>query len=181
MSTTADRTITVTGAWQSDPTHSTIGFRVLYMGVAPFEGAFRQFDATLDETGLRGTAQATSIDVDNEQLSEHLASPDFFDTANHPELRFEGGPLTVDAEGVVEVEGNLVVRGNSAPVTLTGTLTQPVTDPYGNTKRGLTLHGTVDRTQLGLNWNAPLPEGGSMLADDVELSASFLFVPAGER
>ena len=181
MSTTADRTTIVTGAWQSDPTHSTIGFRVLYMGIAPFEGAFRAFDATLDEQGLRGTAQATSIDVDNEQLSEHLASPDFFDTANYPELRFEGGPLSVDADGAVQVEGNLVVKGNSAPVTLTGNLTAPVTDPFGNTKRGLTLHGTVDRTQIGLNWNAPLPEGGSMLADEVDVAASFLFVPAEER
>jgi polyisoprenoid-binding protein YceI len=180
LSTTADRPTVVTGTWQGDPTHSTIGFRVVYMGIAPFEGAFREFDATLDEEGLRGTARATSIDVDNEQLSEHLASPDFFDTANHPELRFEGGPLRAGADGAVEVEGNLVVKGNSAPVTLTGTLTEPVTDPYGNEKRGLTLTGAVDRTQLGLNWNAPLPEGGSMLADEVELTASLLFV-AGER
>ena len=180
MSTTADPTTAVAGGWQSDPTHSTIGFRVLYMGIAPFEGAFRDFDATLDETGLRGSAQAASIDVDNEQLAEHLASPDFFDTASHPELRFEGGPLTASGDGAVEVEGVLVVKGNSAPVTLTGTLTEPVTDPYGNTKRGLTLHGTVDRTRLGLNWNAPLPDGGSMLADEVALSASLLLV-AGER
>ena len=60
MSTIADRTTTVTGAWQSDPTHSTIGFGVVYMGITPFEGAFRDFDATLDEHGLRGTARATS-------------------------------------------------------------------------------------------------------------------------
>ena len=73
------------------------------------------------------------------------------------------------------------MKGNSAPVTLTGTLTEPVSDPYGITKRGLTLHGSVDRTQVGLNWNAPLPEGGSMLADEVELTASFLFVAAEER
>jgi polyisoprenoid-binding protein YceI len=181
LSTTTDRATAVTGAWQSDPTHSTIGFRVVYMGIAPFEGAFREFAATLDDDGLRGTAQATSIDVDNEQLAEHLASPDFFDTANHPELRFEGGPPTAGDDGAVRVDGTLSVKGYSAPVALAGTLTEPVTDPYGNTKRGLTLRGTVDRTQLGLTWNAPLPEGGSMLADEVELSASLLLVAAGER
>jgi polyisoprenoid-binding protein YceI len=181
VSTTADRTSVVSGTWQSDPTHSTIGFRVVYMGIAPFEGAFREFDATLDESGLRGIARATSIDVDNEQLAEHLASPDFFDTANHPELRFEGGSLAAGTDGTVRVDGILTVKGHSVPVALTGTLTEPVTDPYGNTKRGLTLEGTVDRTELGLTWNAPLPEGGSMLADEVELSASLLLVAAGER
>ena len=181
MSTTADRTTAVTGVWQSDPTHSTIGFRVVYMGIMPFEGAFRGFDATLDEAGLRGTAQASSIDVDNEQLAEHLASPDFFDAANHPELGFEAGPLTVESDGRVTVDGTLTVKGHSAQVTLTGSLTEPVVDPYGNAKRGLTLRGSVDRTLLGLNWNAPLPDGGSMLADEVDLTASLLLVAAGAR
>jgi polyisoprenoid-binding protein YceI len=166
----------VTGTWISDPTHSAVGFRVLYMGIAPFEGAFREFAATLDGDGLRGVADASSIDVDNEQLAQHLASPDFFDTANHAQLRFEGGPLEARADGSVAVEGTLVVKGESAPVTLTGRLTEPVTDPYGATKRGLTLTGLVDRTELGLDWNAPLPEGGKMLADEVELTASLLFV-----
>ncbi len=70
---------------------------------------------------------------------------------------------------------------NSEPVTLTGTLTEPAIDPYGNTKRGLTLSGTVDRTALGLTWNAPLPDGGTMLADEVELTAALLLVPGEER
>ena len=181
MSTTAVHGTAVRGTWASDPTHSTIGFRVVYMGIAPFEGAFREFDATLDEQGLRGTAQASSVDVDNEQLAEHLASPDFFDTANHPQLRFEGGPLTVETDGTARVDGTLTVKGHSAPVVLTGTLTEPVVDPYGTTKRGLTLRGTVDRTELGLSWNAPLPDGGSMLADEVDLSASLLLVATGVR
>jgi polyisoprenoid-binding protein YceI len=180
VSTTTDRSAVATGHWVSDPTHSMVGFRVLYMGIAPFEGAFRTFDVTLDDESLRGVADAASIDVDNEQLAQHLASPDFFDTASHPKLRFEGRRIEAGPGGaVVVVEGTLVVKGQSAAVTLTGTLTEPVTDPYGSTKRGLTLAGTVDRTVLGLDWNAPLPEGGTMLADEVELTASLLLV-AGE-
>jgi polyisoprenoid-binding protein YceI len=179
VSTTTDRSAVATGRWVSDPTHSTVGFRVLYMGIAPFEGAFRTFDVTLDDESLRGIADAASIDVDNEQLAQHLASPDFFDTARHPELRFEGRHIEAGPGGAVVVEGTLVVKGRSAAVTLAGTLTEPVTDPYGSTKRGLTLAGTVDRTALGLDWNAPLPEGGAMLADEVELTAALLLV-AGE-
>ena len=76
------------------------------------------------------------------------------------------------------LEGVLAIKGNRAPVTLTGTITDPVSDPWGNSKLGLSLTGSVDRNAVGLTWNAPLPEGGSMLADEVELDATLVFVQA---
>ena len=175
MSSTIEKTTVPAGAWAIDPTHSTIGFTVVYMGVAPFQGAFRSFEATLDDQGLRGVAQASSIDVDNDQLAEHLASPDFFDTANYPELSFEARPVQRDGDRVT-FEGVLEVKGNRAPITLSGTITDPVSDPWGNSKLGISLAGTVDKNAVGLTWNAPLPEGGSMLSDEVELNASLVFV-----
>src|SRR4029453_5614376 len=87
-------------------------------------------------------------------------------------LRREGN--TIAADGVLEI------KGNRAPVTLTGTITDPVADPWGGRKLGLSLSGTVDKNAVGLTGNAPLPEGGSMLADDVELVATLVFVPAPE-
>ena len=175
MSTTTQASAVPTGTWTLDPTHSTVGFTVIYMGVAPFQGAFREFDAALDADGLRGVAKASSIDVDNEQLAEHLSSPDFFETARYPELRFEAGAPTREGD-TVTFEGVLEVKGSRAPITLTGTITDPVSDPWGNTKLGVSLAGTVDKNTVGLTWNAPLPEGGSMLSDEVELSASLVFV-----
>jgi polyisoprenoid-binding protein YceI len=122
----------------------------------------------------------SSIDVDNDQLAEHLASPDFFDAANHPEVSFVTGPLARDGSAVT-LEGTLEVKGNRAPVTLTGTIADPVADPWGNSKLGLSLEGSVDKNAVGLTWNAPLPEGGSMLADEVSLTATLVFVqPGGE-
>ena len=179
MSSTIDAVAVPSGTWTFDPTHSSVGFTVVYMGVAPFSGAFRTFEASLDETGLRGTAQASSIDVDNDDLSGHLASPDFFDAANHPTLSFESGALRREGNSIA-ADGVLEIKGNRAPVTLTGTINDPVADPWGGRKLGLSLSGTVDKNAVGLTWNAPLPEGGSMLADDVELVATLVFVPAPE-
>ena len=76
------------------------------------------------------------------------------------------------------VDGILEIKGNRAPITLTGTITEPVSDPWGGRKLGLSLAGSVDKNAVGLTWNAPLPEGGSMLANEVELTASLVFVPA---
>jgi polyisoprenoid-binding protein YceI len=177
VSSTIETSIVPAGTWTFDPTHSAVGFTVVYMGVAPFQGAFRAFEASFDEAGLRGTAQAASIDVDNEQLAEHLASPDFFDVASYPELSFEAGPATRDGD-TVTFEGILEVKGNRAPITLSGTIADPVSDPWGNSKLGVRLTGSVDKNAVGLTWNAPLPEGGSMLADEVALEASLVFVQA---
>ena len=52
----------------------------------------------------------------------------------------------------------------------------PVEDPFGNTKVSLQLETVVDRTKFGLNWNAPLPKGGFMLANDVTLSVDLELV-----
>ena len=52
------------------------------------------------------------------------------------------------------------------------------TDPWGNERIGLDLTGTIDRTAFDLRWNAPLPGGGLLLADDVRLEASFSAVKA---
>jgi polyisoprenoid-binding protein YceI len=180
MSSTIDTTAIPSGTWTFDPVHSSVGFTVLYMGVAPFSGTFRSFEATLDEKGLRGTAQVSSIDVDNEQLAEHLASPDFFEAATYPELSFEAQDIRRDGNSVT-VEGTLEIKGNRAPITLTGTITDPVADPWGNSKLGLTLEGSVDKNAVGLTWNAPLPEGGSMLADEVDLKATLFFVQPGSE
>ena len=35
---------------------------------------------------------------------------------------------------------------------------------------GVDLSATVDRTDYDLNWNAPLPKGGVMVENDVELN-----------
>lgn len=170
----------IDGAWTLDPTHSSIGFSVVYMGVAPFTASFGDVTATLDDTGIRGVAQAGSIDVGDENLAAHLASPDFFDVANHPEIAFEGGRLSVSGSEAT-VEGALVVKGNRAPVSLTGSFNGPVADPWGNRKLALELTGKVDRTTLGLEWNAPLPDGGSMLADEVTLRGNLVFVQPGRE
>ena len=124
-------------------------------------------------------AQASSIDVDNDDLAAHLASPEFFDAANHPELSFEAGPLARDGDGVT-VDGVLEIKGNRAPITLAGKITEPVADPWGGRKLGLSLAGSVDKNAVGLTWNAPLPRGRLDAADEVELSASLVFVPSPE-
>jgi polyisoprenoid-binding protein YceI len=170
MSTTAVVEAIPTGIWKSDPVHSSVGFAVQHMGVSPFRGALLDFEAILGGDQLVGTARVESISTLDENLTGHLLSPEFFDAERHPELRFESGEIRRDGDGLV-VSGDLTLKGVTRPVELRGTITGPVADPYGKQRVGLELGTTIDRTDFGIDWNADLPSGGKVLADEVELTA----------
>ena len=173
MTTTEIRQALPTGTWHLDPVHSSIGFEVAYMGGA-FRGQFREVDATLDDARLTGSAKVASVDVKDENLAAHLASPEFFDVERYPELRF----VSTEIEGGEEltIRGEITIKGVTLPVELTGRATEPLTDAYGRERFGLTLETKVDRTAFGLSWNLPLPSGEPALSNEVTLVAELFFV-----
>jgi polyisoprenoid-binding protein YceI len=167
------------GTWVADPTHSSVAFEVVHSGISAFRGGFADYDATLVGGGapeLSGSARVASVTVSDENLTGHLQSPDFFDAQRFPEIRFEADELTRRENGEVEARGSITIKGATQPVELTGRITGPVADAYGNDRLGVHLETTVDRTQFGITWNAPLPGGGNILADDVKLTADLSLV-----
>jgi polyisoprenoid-binding protein YceI len=178
MSITEATEIVPAGTWTADLVHSSIGFSVTHMAVDTFTGSFRTFEARLSGDGepkLTGSARVESIVVPDETLTVHLLSPEFFDADRYPELRFASAGIHRDGTGV-SVEGELTLKGVTRPVELRGSITGPVTDPYGNERVGVDLQTTVDRTEFGLTWNAELPGGGRVLEDDVTLTARLALV-----
>lgn len=180
MSAILERTEALpTGAWELDAVHSRVGFAVDYL-VGTFRGTLSPFAATLavDDEGkatLAGGAEVASIKVEEPNLLGHLLSPDFFDAERTPDVRFVSTDVDV-AGGEARVRGELTLRGATRQVELTGTASGPLTDAYGRERLGLRLATVVDRTQFGLEWNTPLPNGRKALADEVALEAELFFV-----
>jgi polyisoprenoid-binding protein YceI len=161
------------GTYKTDGVHSSAGFAVKHM-LATFRGSFGVVNAevTVDDDGratLVGTVPVDSVIVKDENLQAHLQSPEFFDGEQYPEIRFDSVDLTVDG-GTATLTGDLTIKGHTERLTAEGSVVGPIEDPFGNTKLGLQFETVVDRTKFGLNWNAPLPKGGVMLANDVTLS-----------
>jgi polyisoprenoid-binding protein YceI len=181
--TTTILTIAPPGSWKLDRVHSSVDFEVSYLA-GKFRGEFHGIGAELTVEGERaslvGTAKVASVDVRDENLSAHLQSPDFFDAERYPELRFTAEDIRLDGEGKVSVDGELTIKGVSKLVGLTGTLTAPIADPYGNDRIGLHLATRIDRTDFGVDWNNPLPSGEPSLANDVTILAELQFVKPGE-
>jgi polyisoprenoid-binding protein YceI len=177
-------TLAPAGTWSLDPVHSRVDFEVRYLA-GTFKGEFHEIGAELtveaERASLAGTAKVASVDVKDENLSTHLQSPDFFDAERHPELRFAAQDIRLHGDGKVSVDGELTIKGVTKPVEVSGTVTAPIADPYGNDRIGLKLSTKIDRTDFGVDWNNPLPSGDPALANDVTILAELQFVkPGGE-
>jgi len=180
----ATLTIAPAGTWSLDSVHSSVDFEVSYLA-GQFKGGFDEIGADLtvdaDRARLEGNAKVASVDVKDENLTAHLQAPDFFDAEQYPELRFTAEDIRLDGDGQVSVAGELTIKGVTKPVTVTGTVTAPMVDPYGTERIGLNLTTKIDRTDFGVNWNNPLPNGDPSLANDVTILAELQFVkPGGE-
>jgi polyisoprenoid-binding protein YceI len=171
---TEGRTALPTGTWVLDPVHSTIGFELPYLA-GTFRGHFTDVDAKLTADSLSGSARVASVDVKDENLAAHLQSPEFFDVERHPELTFASGSIDL-ADDQLKVQGEITIRGTTKPVELVGTLAGPITDGFGRERVNVQLETLVDRTEFGLNWNMPLPNGQPALQNEVKLVAELYFV-----
>jgi polyisoprenoid-binding protein YceI len=175
--TTAEHSISTT--WRVDAVHSTVAFAVKHMIVSTFRGRFETYDATLvdaaDRLAMDGWVDVSSIVVKDPDLAAHLQSPEFFDAANHPQLRFTSTDIAVAADGATVVNGELTIKGRTRPLRATGSSTPVLEDPFGGIRRGLELEAVIDRRGYGLNWNLPLPKGGLALDNDVRLLVNLEF------
>jgi polyisoprenoid-binding protein YceI len=181
LSTIESTTALPVGTWNVDPVHSQVGFAVQYV-VGTFRGSFSPVDAKLEvaEDGsatLSGKAPVSGVKVQDENLEAHLQSPDFFDAENAPEIAFSSTSVTRNGEAV-EIAGELRIRGVARPVTLSGTAGEQATDAFGQERFNLELATTIDRTEFGIDWNNPLPNGEPSLANDVALTAELYLVKA---
>jgi len=173
MSTTSPGTIH--GSYRADPIHSSFGFAVRYMGVSTFRSTFSEVEATFTDEGgaprLEGRAKVESINITAPaEFRAHVLSADFFDAESHPSITFESTNVELDDDATARVEGELTIKGITKPVTANGTWQGDTPHAFGGERAALQLEAKVDRTQYDLNWNAPLPNGGKALEDEVTIT-----------
>ena len=162
--------------WTLDPHHTSVAFSAKHLGVATVRGSFEKVDAEVDlddpedPTTGRGTVtiDAASITTGNPQRDGHLRAADFLDVEKYPTITFK--LTSVERKGDdYQVVGDLTIKDVTKPVTLDYEHGGSVVDPYGNTKVGGTLTGTIDRTNWDLKWNVPLGGGGLLVSEKVKL------------
>lgn len=169
----------IAGVWKNDNVHSRFGFGVTHMGIATFNGSFKDYSLTINATGddfegatVELTAEVKSINTDNERRDQHLQSPDFFDAAKYPQLVFKSTSFKKVADKKYKVEGDLTLHGVTKKVTLDATLVGTAVHPQSKKDMaGFKVTGTIKRSDFGIATGFP----AAMLSDEVSLDGDFEF------
>ena len=143
-----------------DQNHSTISFTVPIMGgLSEVTGKFTEFSITLhyDEEDLAGSSvvaeiQTASISTGIDQRDKHLQSADFFDSANHPAIRFESKRIVKRGEGWLAI-GPLEMRGITKKIEISFTVAGVREDPEDHKVLiGLSATTTLNRIDYEIAW-----------------------------
>lgn len=176
----------LSGHYDLDAAHSRLGFVARHVMVTKVRGSFHEFAGSFDldtSNWAASTAQVTiqvaSIDTGNEQRDGHLRTNDFFDAPNHPQITFTSTQVKQTAEDTFAVTGDLTIKGTTRPVTVDFVYTGSAVDPYGNSRVGFEGSSTIDRTDFGITFNAPLDSGGVLVSDKITLEFDISAIKAG--
>jgi polyisoprenoid-binding protein YceI len=176
-----------TERWEIDSSHSSVNFSVRHLVIAKVRGTFGRWSGTVQvpdgdfsKATVAVTIDASSIDTGVEQRDGHLKSPDFFDVAQYPELRFVGKRVEPRSGHEVDVVGDLTIKGITHEVVLRVEQHGQAKDPWGNLRAAFTAKTSIDRQDFGLTWNQVLETGGVMVGDRVEIEAEIEAVKQAE-
>lgn len=165
----------IAGDYTLDVAHTHIGFSARHAMVTTVRGSFKEFEgtATIDtaepaNSKVSVTIKAASVDTGNKDRDGHLLTGDFFENEAHPDITFVSTAVESDGE-VWNITGDLTIKGIAKPVTVPFELTGSAKDPYGNIRVGFEGATTINRSDWGLSFNAPLETGGVLVSERIKL------------
>jgi len=163
--------------WQIDYTHSDISFSVRHMMISKVNGRFTDWSGTIDfdsespaNSTVDVTVQLASVDTREQQRDDHLRSPDFFDVANFPEMRFKSTRVDQDGDDEGKLYGDLTIRGITKPVVLDIEYAGQAKSPWGATSAGFSAEASLNRKDWELTWNQALETGGVLVSDKIKIA-----------
>ncbi len=142
------------GAAVLGPDNTMIQFVGTHVGDKPDPrtGGFEQFTGKAEVDAQSKMLKSVSVEIQTDSLStpipkltNHLKSPDFFDTREHPTAKFASTNVTAGSNaGEVSITGDLTLLGTTKEISFPATVN--ISD------KGLALNAkfTIDRTEFGM-------------------------------
>ena len=156
------------GTWAVSDSGTRVGFTVANLGrtvhgTVPCAHGEVVVDATGAPVRVRAALDLTGLDTGVSRRDADLRRPRFLDTDRHPTMTWSCDRLVPGADGSWTAEGTLRVRGTTAPLVVTGRVTD--VDPGGAAVR-VRATAELDRAAVGIR--APAVLVGRLVRIDVD-------------
>jgi polyisoprenoid-binding protein YceI len=164
------------GTWAVDPSHSSVAFEIKHMMISTVRGMFGDYEGVVEaaedspaNSRAWGVVRVASIDTGNADRDAHLRSAEFFDVETYPDMSFESTAVEHQEGGHYRLRGDLTIKGQTREIEVDACVDGAATDPWGNDRVGITIRGSIDRTDFGLTWQQALASGGLLVGEEVKL------------
>ena len=144
--------------YKIDDDHTYATFAIDHFGASVNRARFDEvagsvrFDPVARAGALDLYVQVASVYSGSRGFDEHLLSPDLFDAAKFPTMRFVSDKLVFQGDKLVEVPGQLTLLGQTHPVALKANQFACYPNPLAKTEScGGDFEAVIDRTQWGMN------------------------------
>jgi polyisoprenoid-binding protein YceI len=134
-----------------DGAHSSANFTVKHMGISTVHGRFTDVSGAVlfdekspQKSSVSAVIKSASVTTDNATRDKHLNSPDFFDTATFPEIKFQSTGIRKVGGDKYVAAGKLTIRDVTKPVEIPFTLAQGK-GPKGEPRIGVEGSLTISR------------------------------------
>lgn len=162
--------------WKIDHSHSNVTFEIAHMVIATVTGKFENFEGTIksdkdDFTDVKAefTIETASVNTNNQKRDDHLRSDDFFDVEKNPHITFKSKSFEKKSGNNYVMVGELTMNNVSREVELDVRFNGTIQDPWGNTRAGFRVSGSLDRRDYDLNYNTALEAGGVLIGNNVDM------------
>lgn len=145
--------------YKIDDEHTYATFAIDHYGASINRARFGEvtgmvgFDKAAKTGAIDITVPVRSVYSGSKGFDQHLLSPDLFDAAKHPTMRFVSERLVFEGERLIEVPGRLTLLGQTHPVTLKASQFTCYPNRRAKTEAcGGDFEAVIDRTQWGMNY-----------------------------
>ena len=113
------------GTWRLDQARSMVQFTVTKLGFEDVTGQFLDFSGSVrfdpaspGDSSVQWTVKVGSVKTDATNRDRSLQSVDYFDAARHPEMTFHSERVRPLADGRLQVDGPITIRGQTRPLSI---------------------------------------------------------------
>ena len=180
-------TAPVAGKYVNDPSHTSVTWRVMHLGLSNYTARFAKVASTLQLDPAKLAASSVSVTIAANSVRTDYPFPDktdfdkeiggderFLDGDKFPEIKFVSTKIVVTGAKTAKVTGNLTLRGVTRPVTLDARFNgaTPANRVMGAPRAGFSATAAINRSDFGMSF------GTQFVGDRVELAIEAEYVLA---